>query len=156
MLKRSFGILIFLLVADLSAQEPLTVLFGQNWLNGRGWHLLDSNAKSLYITAFGEGTGIAIINWLTTGKPKPSTDEFQRQESVYTSDAAFSTDDTSQQIDKFYNIAANLDIPVAYAVLFVTAKFRGASAQDLDAYTVRLRKMVSERSGHVPPPLKTR
>jgi hypothetical protein len=139
-----------------SAQDVQTVLFGQNWLNGRGWQLLDSNAKKLYMTAFNEGNGLAIINWLVTGKPKPTNEEFNRQESFYTSDGAFTVIDTCDQIDKFYTVQGNLDIPVAYAALFVNAKFRGATPQELEAYNNRLKKMIAEKTGHMPPPLKVR
>jgi hypothetical protein len=90
MAKRLFGILVLILVAGIaSAQDVETVLFGQNWLNGRGWQLLDSNAKTLYVTAFYEGAGVAIINWFTTGRPKPTNEEFERQESLYATDSAF-------------------------------------------------------------------
>jgi len=132
-LNRLLRYSIFLVGTSLLAQDIQTVLFGQKWLNGHAWVLLmGSNEKTLYLTALGEGAGIAIINWFTTGKPKPSAGEFQRQESYYESDAAFTADDTAAQIDKFYVAKANREIPVAYAYLFVMVKFRGGSAQELE------------------------
>lgn len=154
--KQPLRILVLLIAGSASAQDVQTVLFGQNWINGRAWQMLDSHAKHLYITAFNEGTGAAIINWFSTGKPKPTAEEFERQESFYTSDGAFSVVDTCDQIDKFYAAPANLDIPVAYAALYVNAKFRGASLQELTAYNARLKEMVYEKAGHMPPPLKVR
>ena len=145
-----------LFTVPLFAQEPLTTLFGQNWLNGHAWRMLDSHAKLMYVTAFGEGTGIATINWLMTGQPKSTEQEFERQGSFYISDAAFTGDDTAEQIDKFYAVNRNLEIPVAHAFLFVIYKFRGASPQELETYTAKLRNMAAERSGHVAPPIRKR
>ncbi len=108
------------------------------------------------MTAFNEGSGIAIINWLTTGRPKPSDSEFAKQESYYISDGAFTVDDTVDQLDKFYGVSANRDVPVAHAVLFVILKFRGATPQELEIYAQQLRKMAADKSGHVPPPVKVR
>jgi len=42
---------IFIVGTSLLAQDVQTVLFGQKWLNGQGWVLMDSNAKALYLTA---------------------------------------------------------------------------------------------------------
>jgi hypothetical protein len=150
------GIAILWIAAGASAQDVQTVLFGQNWLNGRGWQLLDSNSKALYLTAFGEGSGLALINMLTTGKPKPTTEEFNRQLSYFISDGAFTVVDTCEQIDKFYALPDNLDIPVAYAALYVNAKFRGDTPQELESYSIRLKKMVREKAGHMAPTLKVR
>lgn len=155
-LFRNFKPILLLIAASVCAQDVQTVLFGQNWLNGRGWQLLDDHAKILYVTAYNEGSGIALINWLVTGKPKPANDEFGRQHSFFVSDGAFTVVDTCEQITKFYADAGALDIPVAYAALFVNAKFRGASAQELEAYKGRLRKMIEEGAGHMAPPLKLR
>jgi hypothetical protein len=108
------------------------------YLNGRTWQLLDVRGKLMYVTAYQEGYGMALLNWLATAKGKPTVEELHRQEKHYTTDGAFTTDDIIQQMNTFFSEPSNLSLPLPSAFMYVIKKFRGATIKELSDFRARL------------------
>jgi hypothetical protein len=134
-----FPLLVTALLNSLLADDD--VMTGR-YINGNAWNIMDDRAKIMYLTAFQEAYGLALLNWASTARPKPSLGELRRQESHYITDGAFTPNDYVQQIDTFYADQADRIIPVAYVYTWVNKKFQGAKATELAQLKIRIMQEV--------------
>jgi hypothetical protein len=132
-------VVLLLLGQPLAAVADDDVMTGR-YLNGRAWQLLDAGGKMVYVTAYQEGYGMALLNWLTTAKGKQTGEEMERQERHYMADGAFTTDDIIQQLNTFFSEPSNLSLPVPFAHMYVIRKFRGATIKELSEFKARLQE----------------
>ena len=139
-------VVLLLSLYSISGGQTVENVKTGRWLNGNAWRMLDEHKKVLYVSAYEEGTGIALLNWMTTATPRPLMKELRKQEDHYALGTAFSTDETVRQLDILYADETNDQIPIAYALLYVYRKYRGTEQEELKAYVFRLRNLAIELS----------
>lgn len=126
-MTRMLVILVFLAMNGLSQTPPQ---LSGGMLNGRGWNAYQKAQKASYL--------MGIHDALGTVKDAPSlSHSFPTNLSVGESILA---------VDRFYEEPENLSIMVMGALRVVALKINGGSQVEVDAETVRLKKIDLEMS----------
>jgi hypothetical protein len=116
-----------------TAQDTLT---GSS-MNGRGWKTL-GNCKVVFLMGFEDG----MFGGLIIGRPDATYPEINKLYAENTSKLTHA--EIISEIDKFYEEASNVLIPVHAAHGWVIQKIKGATPDDLQKQLVRLRQVYNK------------
>ncbi|MDE3135395.1 MAG: hypothetical protein KGL59_02370 [Acidobacteriota bacterium] len=115
------------------------------WTNGRAWMSLNDDAKVAMVAGLEQGIILSVReNWKAV--PKESQQEITKTATRLTV-GGFTFDQLVLQIDNFYLMPGDINVPVVDAYMFALTKLKKASDDQLKDLANHLRKL------YPPPPM---
>jgi hypothetical protein len=124
-------ILMFLLVASLTGwpQDNEKLYFTRGEANGLLWRSLGETAKVVYVTGLESGASVFKVWTSLSDLPAPAVCADKMD---YTKYPPITNKDLAKEVNKFYETAANIPLPVSVPVVLTYMRLEGATPEQLE------------------------